>query len=123
MKATATYIYLNGLKFYAYHGVLPQENKVGAEYTVDVRLSVDFSEAARTDNLKKTINYADVFELIKIEMQIPSLLIEHLSYRIAQKLLQSFPSLREVKINLYKQNPPIGANCSQIGIEAIYERL
>lgn len=41
------YIHLKGLKLYAYHGVLPQENQVGAEYTIDLRLKTDFTQAAK----------------------------------------------------------------------------
>ena len=53
------YIHLKGLKIFAFHGVLPQENKVGAEYTLNLRLKTDFSQASQTDDLNYTINYAE----------------------------------------------------------------
>ena len=62
MKQSDMYIHLKGLKFFAFHGVLPQENKVGAEYTLNLRLKTDFSRASQTDDLNYTINYAEVFE-------------------------------------------------------------
>lgn len=120
MKATDMYIHLKGLKIYAYHGVLPQENRIGAEYTIDLRLKTDFTQAALTDKLEGTINYAAVFETIKAEMAIPSQLLEHVSYRIADRLFQQFP-LEEIKIAIYKQNPPMGADCTQVGVEATYQ--
>lgn len=46
MTSNSMYIHLKGLKLYAFHGVLPQENKVGAEYTIDLRLKTDFTQAA-----------------------------------------------------------------------------
>lgn len=52
--------------------VLPQENKVGAEYTLNLRLKTDFSQASQTDDLNYTINYAEVFKAVKEEMKIPS---------------------------------------------------
>ena len=116
------YIHLKGLKLYAYHGVLPQENQVGAEYTIDLRLKTDFTQAAETDRLGGTVNYAEVFNAVKKEMEIPSQLLEHVAWRIARRLLDDFPTISEVDIALYKQNPPMGADCSQVGVEATYLR-
>lgn len=123
MKPTANmYIHLKGLKLYAYHGVLPQENQVGAEYTIDLRLKTDFTQAAETDRLEGTVNYAEVFNAVKKEMEIPSQLLEHVAWRIARRLLDDFPTISKVDIALYKQNPPMGADCSRVGVEATYLR-
>lgn len=116
------YIHLKGLKLYAYHGVLPQENQVGAEYTIDLRLKTDFTQAAETDRQEGTVNYAEVFNAVKKEMEIPSQLLEHVAWRIARRLLDDFPTISKVDIALYKQNPPMGADCSQVGVEATYLR-
>lgn len=113
------YVHLKGLKIYAYHGVLPQENRIGAEYTIDLQLKTDFTTAAETDNLDNTVNYATIFKAVKAEMSVPSQLLEHVATRIANRLLQNFP-LEEVKISIYKQNPPMGADCKQTGIEATF---
>lgn len=121
-QGTDMYIHLKGLKLYAYHGVLPQENRVGAEYTIDLKLKTDFSLAAETDNLKGTVNYAEVFNSVKAEMRIPSQLLEHVAWRISKRILNDFSSVSEVHISLYKQNPPMGADCSQVGIESVYLR-
>lgn len=120
MTSNSMYIHLKGLKLYAFHGVLPQENKVGAEYTIDLRLKTDFTQAAENDRLEGTINYAHVFEVVKAEMQIPSLLLEHAACRIARQLFKNFAGLTEITICLYKQNPPMGAQCEQVGVEATY---
>lgn len=122
MKPTQMYVRLDGLRFYARHGVLPQETKVGAEFTVDLRLAADFSCAAETDELEGTLNYAEVFERVKAEMEIPSKLLEHVAYRIARRLLHDFPALTEVQIGVYKQNPPMGADARRVGVEAVYRR-
>ncbi len=116
MQLCDMHIRFNGLKFYAYHGVLPQERRVGAEYTLNLRLALNFAEAATTDRIEDTVSYADVFESIKKEMDIPANLLEHAAYRIARRLLEDFPKLTEVYIELYKQNPPMNADCSQTGI-------
>lgn len=116
------YIHLNGLKIYAFHGVLPQENKVGAEYTLNLRIKTDFSRASQTDDLHYTINYADVFQAVKEEMSIPSKLLEHVIQRIAGRLFRDFSTITEIKIALFKQNPPMGAECQETGVESTYTK-
>ncbi len=46
-----------GIKIYAFHGCLPEEEKIGGNYLVDVMLNTDFSEAAKHDALEKTVDY------------------------------------------------------------------
>ena len=53
-------IIIEGLRLYAYHGVLPQERKVGAYFTIDAEITTDFSSAIETDDLRGTLNYADI---------------------------------------------------------------
>ena len=61
MKATSMYIYLEGARFFAHHGVDPQETIVGANFIIDLRLRTDFTHAAQTDELKGTVSYADIY--------------------------------------------------------------
>ncbi|MDF2720161.1 MAG: dihydroneopterin aldolase [Paenibacillus sp.] len=56
---------LSRMQFYGYHGVFPEENKLGQRFYVDLALSLDLSEAGRTDDLDKTVNYAEVYERVK----------------------------------------------------------
>ena len=116
------YIHLKGLKLFAYHGVLPQENKVGAEYTINLSLKTDFSKAAENDRLEDTTDYSKVFDTVKKEMKVPSRLLEHVSYRIARHIFQDFPEITEIRIGLYKQNPPMGADCVGAGVALSVER-
>lgn len=122
MKAQAMNIRLDGLRIFAYHGVLPQENRVGAMYTVNLKLTTDFFKASITDELSNTINYAEVYQVVKKEMQQPSKLLEHVVYRISQKLFTTFPSITGIEISLYKENPPMEAECQHVGVEAYYTR-
>ena len=122
MQATHMYIRLEGMKFYAYHGVLPQENLVGANYYIDLKLKTDFSRAAETDELEGTVNYADIHAAIKEEMKITSQLLEHVCQRIARRLLHDFPTIETIDISLFKENPPMGACAQRVGVEAHYMR-
>ena len=122
MKAKSMNIILNEMKFYSYHGVMPQENTVGAEYKVSLNIETDFNEAAMTDNLDGTINYAEIHEAVKKEMSVPSKLLEHLAYRISKRLFDDFTAIKSIEITIFKENPPMGADCKEVGIRTIYTK-
>jgi dihydroneopterin aldolase len=120
MKATSMHIHLKGLQFYAYHGVLPQERQTGSYFYINLSIKTDFSQASQTDNLEGTISYADIFEAIKSEMNIPSSLLEHVCERISKRLFNDFPTIEEINIELNKENPPMGACVKSVGVSAHY---
>ena len=78
-----SYIFINGVRFHAYHGVMPQERVVGADFTVDVKVGYDMTQAIDSDNITHAINYAQVADIIAREMAIPSQLLEHVAGRTA----------------------------------------
>ena len=83
------YIHLNEMKFYGYHGVLPEETKLGQRFCVTVSLATDLAAAGKTDDLDKTVNYAEVYELCqKIVEGEPVKLIETVAENIAGAILK-----------------------------------
>lgn len=117
MKINSSYILLKEIRCYAHHGVAPQENLIGNEYLIDLKLKVDISKATRTDEVTDTANYAEVHQVIKNEMAVPSKLLEHVSGRIIQKLFDQFPCIEKIELRLSKRNPPMGADIESAGIE------
>ncbi len=117
MKINSSYILLKEIRCYAYHGVAPQENLIGNEYIIDLKLKVDISKAAQTDEVADTVNYAEVHQVIMAEMAVPSKLLEHVGGRFVEKLFQQFPTLEEIELHLSKRNPPMGADIESAGIE------
>lgn len=116
------YIRMEGMKFYAFHGVLPQENAVGANFYIDLKLKTDFSRAAETDELEGTVSYADIHAVVKEEMKTTSQLLEHVCQRIALRIFKDFPTVSTIDIALYKENPPMGACAKRVGVEVHYIR-
>ena len=92
MKINKSYIFLKGIRFYAYHGVAPQENLIGNEYIIDLKLGVDISKAMQTDEVTDTVNYAEVYNVI-------------------------FATIEDIDLLLSKRNPPMGADIESAGIE------
>lgn len=111
-----SYILLENMIFFAYHGVLPQENAAGNTFVVNIKLESDLSEAATSDNLDDTINYAQVYEVIKQEMNIPSCLLEHVAGRIIKALRKRFPKLGVIELKLSKKAPPIVGQIEQASV-------
>lgn len=108
---------INRLKIYAFHGVLPQERKVGANFylTIKARVEVDDS-ALKEDCLKGTVSYADVIKVATEEMKVASQLLENVAFRIANKLLSDFNRIQEVNVYIEKENPPLKAQTEGVGI-------
>lgn len=103
-----SYIHLKDLRFYAFHGVLPQEKSVGAYFILNICVKVDVERAALTDELSETVSYADIYQIAKEEMQVTSKLLEHVAGRICKRLYQEFSSVEAVDITIEKENAPIG---------------
>lgn len=118
----SSYIFLKEVRFFARHGVAPQERTVGNEFTVNLRLKVDVSHATETDDVADTVSYADVYEAMKAEMNLPSRLLEHVCARIVKRLFRDFPPVEEVEIRLSKRNPPMGADVDSAGVEMVCKR-
>ena len=111
------YVCLNGLRFHAYHGVLPQERFTGGEYVVSIRAGYLFDKAMQSDDVADTLNYAEMFEIINKEMQTPSCLLEHVAGRIVGSILEKMPMITTLDVTLEKLNPPMGADISSASVE------
>jgi len=109
-------IKVSGIRVYAFHGCMDEEARIGSEYEVDVTLYTDFSEAAATDNLTRTIDYVTVNLIVKEEMAIRSKLIEHAGQRIMDRLHQTFDTLDKVVLSVAKLNPPINGNVERVAV-------
>lgn len=110
-------IAIEGMEFYAYHGVYENEHKVGGVYVVDVYLETDFSEAAKNDDLNGTINYEAVFNICKSLMQQPVKLIEHLGYKIIEATTLISTKITFVKVRVSKIQPPLAGKVARTYVE------
>lgn len=97
------------MRFYAFHGVGPQEKAVGNHFLISLSVTTSLDRAAESDDLNDTINYADIYAVVKHEMDIPSRLVEHVAARIIRSLKKHFPRILETELSLSKLNPPVTA--------------
>ena len=117
MKQTEGYVFLKDVRFHAFHGVMPQERKVGADFLVNLRVGYPLEQAMQSDEVSDTLNYAALYEVVKTEMMQPSNLLEHVAGRIADAVVKRFPQVTSIDLDLTKQNPPMGADCDGAGVE------
>lgn len=115
-------VLINDIRLHAFHGVMPQERIVGADFIINVKIDTDFTHAMKTDDLTGTISYADVYDVIKQEMMIPSALLEHVGARIVNQIFSRFEQAKSIWISIVKENPPMGADCKGAGIEICLDR-
>ena len=117
MRITSSYIILRNVRFHAFHGVMPQERKVGADFLVNLRVGYPLEQAMQSDEVSDTLNYAALYEVVKTEMMQPSNLLEHVAGRIAEAIVKHFSQVTSIDLELTKQNPPMGADCDGAGVE------
>ena len=118
MTLTSGYVILRNVRFHAFHGVLPQERQVGGDFLLTLRVGYPLDKAMESDKVEDTLNYASLYTLAKREMDIPSQLLEHVAGRIAKAIINAFPAVTSVDLELIKQNPPMGADSDGAAVEA-----
>jgi dihydroneopterin aldolase len=105
--------------FYAHHGVMQEEHRIGGRYEVDVAVDLNFEDAAVHDDLAKTVDYEHVYGLVReLVTKNRFYLIEKLAYLIAHRVLDAYPDVGAIEVTVRKPNPPVGGPCDRA--EAVY---
>ena len=109
-------IRIEEMEFFSYHGCFKEEQVIGTRFLVDFSLEVDTQEAEKSDNLKQTVNYQAVYQVIKAEMEIKAHLLEHVARRILDSVFNKFPSVNQATIKISKLNPALGGKMGCVSI-------
>ena len=114
---------LKGMRFFGYHGVYPEENRLGQQYIVDLIVQLDLGKAGRSDDLNETINYPDIYHTVQSIVQGPPFkLIEAVAEHIAQTLLSSYMLVDEVTVRVTKPHPPFDSHFDGVTVELSRKR-
>jgi dihydroneopterin aldolase len=99
---------LERIMLYGKHGVYSEENTLGQRFIISVEIHLDLSVAGQTDRLEETINYTEIYGVVKKIVQgKPCALIETVAEKIASSLLDDYDKINLVKISVTKPHPPI----------------
>jgi 7,8-dihydroneopterin aldolase/epimerase/oxygenase len=116
-------IILTNMQFYGFHGLLPEENKLGQRFNVDLELYLDTSKAGLSDNMLESIDYSQAYQRVKkvVEGEAKNL-IEAVAETIASDLLSSFELLRACRVKVMKPDPPIPGHYQSVAVEIYREK-
>lgn len=109
-------IEVENMEFHAFHGHFEEEQVVGNTFKVYVKLKGDVSQAADTDRLSDAYDYQLIHRVVKMEMEKPSHLLEHVVKRILDHLYVEFPSAGSIMVKLSKLNPPLGGQTDRVSV-------
>ena len=116
-KQKKGWIGLEGMEFYAYHGVFEEEQQIGGKYIVDISIFTDMYGAMNNDDLNGTINYEIIYKLVKQNMVKPVKLIEYLANNILKDLRVVIAADDKIKLKIRKLHPPLSAKVAASVIE------
>jgi len=115
-------IILKGMRFYGRHGCLAAELELGQWFEVDLELTLDLAPAGKSDDLSDTLNYAELYALVKAAVEGPSFaLIEALADRLAGFGF-AWPQVERVKVLLKKPQAPLGGPLDYAAVEIERDR-
>jgi 7,8-dihydroneopterin aldolase/epimerase/oxygenase len=118
---TVVTIEVSGLSLYTHVGVTEAEREVGQRVMLDLRLDVGESDAALTDRLEDTVDYAEVCQTVALVAQGTYQTLERLCGAIADRLLEEFPA-ESVWVKAAKPEPPIPLPVEEVAVELWRER-
>lgn len=117
-KAPLDIIRLNNAVFYAYHGVLSDEQKLGGKFEVDVELRCDLRKGTKSDHLQDTVDYEQVYDCIRSSvLGKKHFLLEGLGGAIIRGILNKFSKVQEVTVRVRKPNAPVKGVIDTVEVE------
>ncbi|WP_417510450.1 dihydroneopterin aldolase [Microbacterium sp.] len=114
--STTDEIRLTGLTVFGRHGVFDHEREDGQDFTIDLRLLVDLSAAAASDDVTDTVHYGELAEKVAaVVAGDPVNLIEKLAQRIADAALGD-ERVHEVEVTVHKPHAPIPLTFADVSV-------
>jgi len=117
-----SYINLTGLKFHSLIGHFDEEKIIGTNFDINIYIKVNTKKSAISDNLTDALNYVEVYQIIKIEMEKKCNLVENVTIRILKQLFLTFPQIKKIKIEVSKLFPKIGGVLDKVIIIEKFSR-
>ncbi len=112
-------IQIEGMEFYSFHGHYKEEQIVGNKFLVDLTIETDMEKPMASDNLKDAVNYQRAYEIVKLQMELKSHLLEHIAGRILDALYAEMEGIKKVTVKVSKLNPPIGGKINSVSVVMI----
>lgn len=116
-------ILVDRIAVFAFHGLLPEEARLGQRFYVSLDVRLDLGAAGRSDDVAHTVSYADLTEIVtRIATQRRFALIEALAEAIAGEILDRHPPITEIRVRVDKPSAPVPAVIDGVAIEIVRRR-
>ena len=109
-------IVIENMEFYAFHGHYREEQIVGNRFIVDLNIETDMTVSAKSDNLKDAVNYQKAYQIVKIQMDRRSYLLENIAGRILDALYAELEGIKKARVKVSKINPPMGGKIGSVSV-------
>lgn len=110
-------IFIRGVVVHAHHGVMAHESEIGQRFIIDLELSTDLGDAARTDRLSDTVSYSAIVETATSAFADSTYrLLERAAGAVADSILANFIRISTVKVTVHKPHAPIAAIFDDVGV-------
>lgn len=111
-------ILIEDLEVFAHHGVFDFEKEKGQKFLVSCHLFLSLEKAGRQDDLRLSVSYAEVADLICKEMQAQSYdLIEAAAERLCKCILNTYEQIQEVHLELKKPEAPLPQKFGSVSVK------
>jgi dihydroneopterin aldolase len=111
-------ILVQRIAVFAYHGIHPEEERLGQRFYVSVDCRLDLAEAGRADAWRATVCYSQLTEVVtEVATGRRFHIIEALAETIAAEILARFPRVEEVGVQIEKPGAPVPAIIDGITVE------
>jgi len=110
-------IKIENMEFYSFHGHFKEEQIVGNKFIVDLSIETDMKVPSESDNLKDAVDYQRVYQIIKVEMEKKSHLLEHIAGRIIDAIYSEMKGIQKLTVKVSKMNPPMGGKIGSVSVE------
>ncbi|KAJ8900124.1 hypothetical protein K2173_024240 [Erythroxylum novogranatense] len=111
---------LRGLKFHGFHEVKPEERTLGQKFVIDVDAWMDLSVAGKSDCLKDTISYTEIYRIVKGVIEgTPHNLLESVAELIASTTLTKYPPISAIRVKVGKPHVAVQGALDYLGVEIL----
>lgn len=110
-------ITLEGMQFNAPIGYHPEEQMLGSDIEVSVKIATNSKSGNRADDIRETINYEDIYAIIKEVLSQHTRLLETAAEKIITALSGSYSEIVKVTVRIAKLNPPLSGRVNKVWVE------
>jgi dihydroneopterin aldolase len=109
-------IQIENMEFYSFHGHFKEEQIVGNKFIVDLTIETDMTAPAASDNLRDAVDYQRAYQIVKLQMEKKSHLLENIAGRIINAIYAEMTGIQKVTVKVSKMNPPMGGKIGSVSV-------